>query len=125
MRFSMPSAKRRWADARLVPGCGRIEEEGSVTINGWGLAENNPILSLLPLGVKQLQAVLRSSGMEYRCVATSVAGFVQQLVSCYLPHGYWFYVSGKAEGGGNRQRALPSVREAVPALGDARVSSVL
>lgn len=31
---------------------------------------------------------------EYRCVATSVAGFVQQLVSCYLPHGYWFYVSG-------------------------------
>lgn len=32
--------------------------------------------------------------MEYRCIATSVAGFVQQLVSCYLPHGYWFYVSG-------------------------------
>ena len=32
--------------------------------------------------------------MEYRCVATSVAGFVQQLVSGYLPHGYWFYVSG-------------------------------
>ena len=32
--------------------------------------------------------------MEYRCVATSVAGFIQQLVSCYLPHGYWFYVSG-------------------------------
>lgn len=32
--------------------------------------------------------------MQYRCVATSVAGFVQQLVSCYLPHGYWFYVSG-------------------------------
>lgn len=32
--------------------------------------------------------------MEYRCAATSVSGFVQQLVSCYLPHGYWFYVSG-------------------------------
>ncbi len=32
--------------------------------------------------------------MEYRCVAGSVAGFVQQLASCYLPHGYWFYVSG-------------------------------
>jgi len=32
--------------------------------------------------------------MEYRCEATSVAGFIQQLVSCYLPHGYWFYVSG-------------------------------
>jgi hypothetical protein len=32
--------------------------------------------------------------MEYRCEATSVVGFVQQLVSCYLPHGYWFYVCG-------------------------------
>lgn len=32
--------------------------------------------------------------MEYRCEATSITGFVQQLVSCYLPHGYWFYVSG-------------------------------
>ena len=32
--------------------------------------------------------------MEYRCAATSATGFVQQLVSCYLPHGYWFYVSG-------------------------------
>jgi hypothetical protein len=36
----------------------------------------------------------RHGGMEYRCAATSVTGFVQQLVSCYLPHGYWFYVSG-------------------------------
>ncbi len=32
--------------------------------------------------------------MEYRCEATSPVGFVQQLVSCYLPHGYWFYVPG-------------------------------
>jgi hypothetical protein len=32
--------------------------------------------------------------MDYHCEATSVAGFIQQLVSCYLPHGYWFYVSG-------------------------------
>ena len=32
--------------------------------------------------------------VEYRCCATSVAGFVQQLASGYLPHGYWFYVSG-------------------------------
>jgi hypothetical protein len=32
--------------------------------------------------------------MEYRYEAASVAGFVQQLICCYLPHGYWFYVSG-------------------------------
>ena len=37
--------------------------------------------------------------MEYRCVATSVTGFIQQLVSCYLPHGYWFYVSGSVPAG--------------------------
>lgn len=32
--------------------------------------------------------------MEYRCEAKSVIGFVQQLASNYLPHGYWFYVTG-------------------------------
>jgi hypothetical protein len=37
--------------------------------------------------------------MEYRCAATSIAGFVQQLVSCYLPHGYWFYIMGMVPDG--------------------------
>ncbi|GFO81319.1 MAG: hypothetical protein A49_09460 [Methyloceanibacter sp.] len=32
--------------------------------------------------------------MEYRCVATSVEGFVQQLAVAYITHGYWFYVLG-------------------------------
>lgn len=32
--------------------------------------------------------------MAYRCVATSVAGFVQQLAVGYLAHGYYFYVRG-------------------------------
>ena len=31
----------------------------------------------------------------YRCVATSVAGFVQQLAVSYIAHGYWFYVTGR------------------------------
>lgn len=31
---------------------------------------------------------------SYRCQATSVEGFVQVLACNYLPHGYWFYVSG-------------------------------
>lgn len=43
---------------------------------------------------KQSAGFGRNDGMEYRCVATSATGFVQQLASCYLPHGYWFYVSG-------------------------------
>ncbi len=33
--------------------------------------------------------------MEYRCVATSVEGFVQQLAVAYITHGYWFYVAGQ------------------------------
>lgn len=32
--------------------------------------------------------------MGYQCEATSVVGFIQQLACNYLPHGYWFYVSG-------------------------------
>lgn len=32
--------------------------------------------------------------MQYRCEATSLEGFVQQLACNYLPHGYWFWVSG-------------------------------
>ena len=33
--------------------------------------------------------------MAYRCVATSVAGFVQQLAVAYIANGYWFYVAGR------------------------------
>lgn len=32
--------------------------------------------------------------MEYRCEATSVAGFVQQLAVSYIGRGYFFYVVG-------------------------------
>jgi hypothetical protein len=30
----------------------------------------------------------------YRCVASSVAGFVQQVAVSYVRNGYWFYVAG-------------------------------
>jgi hypothetical protein len=33
--------------------------------------------------------------MLYRCEATSLAGFIQQLAVNYLPHGYWFCVAGE------------------------------
>lgn len=32
--------------------------------------------------------------MAYRCVTTTVGGFVQQLAVSYLRNGYWFYVPG-------------------------------
>ncbi|PHQ35000.1 hypothetical protein [Rhodopirellula bahusiensis] len=37
--------------------------------------------------------------MQYRAVATSVEGFVQQIACCYLRHGYWFHVQGKVPAG--------------------------
>ena len=33
--------------------------------------------------------------MQYRCEATSVAGFVQQLAVSYIGRGYFFYVCGE------------------------------
>ena len=33
--------------------------------------------------------------MLYRCVATSIAGFVQQLAVGYVANGYYFYVTGR------------------------------
>ena len=32
--------------------------------------------------------------MRYKCEATSLEGFVQQLATCYLRHGYSFFVTG-------------------------------
>ena len=37
--------------------------------------------------------------MPYQCVATSVAGFVQQLAVNYVARGYYFYVAGTIPGG--------------------------
>lgn len=37
--------------------------------------------------------------MQYRCEATSVEGFVQQVAVQYLRHGYWFYVAGSIPAG--------------------------
>jgi len=37
--------------------------------------------------------------MQYRCVATSPEGLVQQVAVSYLRHGYWYYVSGRIKPG--------------------------
>lgn len=37
--------------------------------------------------------------MKYRYEAKSIEGFVQILASNYLPHGYWFYVTGRVPPG--------------------------
>ncbi len=41
--------------------------------------------------------------MQYRCIATSPEGLVQQVAVSYLRHGYWFYVSGRIKPGKNPQ----------------------
>lgn len=33
--------------------------------------------------------------MRYRCEATSLEGFVQQLAVCYVGRSYWYYVTGR------------------------------
>lgn len=37
--------------------------------------------------------------MEYRCAATSVVGFIQQLAVNYVTHGYWHFVTGHVPAG--------------------------
>jgi len=44
-----------------------------------------------------------TSRSEYRCVATSIEGFVQQLAVSYIRHGYWFYVYGRIPEGQDPQ----------------------
>jgi hypothetical protein len=39
--------------------------------------------------------VFRGGLVEYRCEATSIAGFVQQLAVAYVGRGYFFYVKGE------------------------------
>lgn len=41
--------------------------------------------------------------MQYRAVAVSVEGFVQQIACCYLRHGYWFYATGRIPHGKDPQ----------------------
>jgi len=42
--------------------------------------------------------------MQYRCEATTVDGFVQQLGCSYLRHGYWFYLTGEIPEAKDAQR---------------------
>jgi hypothetical protein len=42
-----------------------------------------------------LAGAMGKKRVEYRSVATSVEGFVQQVAVQYLRHGYWFYVAGQ------------------------------
>lgn len=38
---------------------------------------------------------------KYRCVATSLEGFIQQLAVSYVGRGYWWYVTGRVPPGKN------------------------
>jgi hypothetical protein len=37
--------------------------------------------------------------MQYRCEATTLEGFIQQLAVCYVGRGYWHYVTGRVPEG--------------------------
>ena len=56
--------------------------------------KQSPLCAHLRAGRKQNATGARPIGMQYRCVAASPTGFVQQVAVHYLVHGYWFYVQG-------------------------------
>ncbi len=47
-------------------------------------------------------ASIQYGEMTYRCEATSVIGFLQQVATQYLRHGYWFYVAARIPNGKDR-----------------------
>ena len=51
-------------------------------------------------GIKStVQSKPRVRRKQYRCLATTPEGLVQQVAVSYLRHGYWFYVSGRVKPG--------------------------
>lgn len=42
--------------------------------------------------------------MNYRYLAQSIGGFIQQTAVCYLQRGYWFYVMGEIPKGKDPER---------------------
>src|SRR5262249_46176330 len=83
---------RGWFPGRtLGPGPCAAGEEGFSSAGGWP--------STTPPSAAPGEGRSLHPTMDYRCEATTVEGFVQQLACCYLPHGYWFYVSGWVPGG--------------------------
>jgi len=46
-----------------------------------------------------------------RYVVTSLEGFVQQVATCLLRHGYWFYVMGYVPSGKDPERVYEKLEE--------------
>ncbi|HRZ58802.1 MAG TPA: hypothetical protein P5525_25470, partial [Candidatus Paceibacterota bacterium] len=90
-----------WLATQQVAGCGPEKETvcvplaGQQTMSGgeriWAFGRLRPLCNVPPFGVI---TAIGGFDMGYQCVATSVAGFIQQLAVAYVSHGYYFYVSG-------------------------------
>src|SRR5262245_16484713 len=67
----------------------------------WALTKVFPLgaIGIAPFQTARACAAWKGDRMEYRCVATSLEGFVQQLESNILRNGYWFYVAGRVPEG--------------------------
>jgi len=46
--------------------------------------------------------------MNYRCEATTIEGFVQQLAVSYIANGYWFCVTGLIRNGRTHELSMRS-----------------
>jgi len=61
-------------------------------MGGFWLSERLCLETISPLIKRGFD--VKGDFMDYRYETTTVGGFVQQLASCYMEHGYWFYVQG-------------------------------
>jgi hypothetical protein len=101
-RFSQAFGERAKAMTWLSKGSAsapRVQRPAHFRQTGFRLSVVEPEDNQPPSFLESTPATLpaseeRGTRMEYRCVATTLEGFVQRLAASLLPHGYWFYVSG-------------------------------
>jgi hypothetical protein len=70
-----------------VPRHARLRQGFLQGRNGTGVGRNNP-------NFFEYEVTQRGT-MQYRCIASSPEGLVQQVAVCYMRHGYWWYVTGR------------------------------
>jgi len=65
----------------------------------------------------------QTHSQPYRCAATSIEGFVQQLAVAYVARGYWFYVAGTVPGNVDPRRVDEKLIAKYKITGSKRIRS--
>jgi hypothetical protein len=96
-RASVESAKRGGGATKSpTASLGRFgDAPAGLAREGARQGKANSVCADLEFLREQTTDAARPMDMQYRCIAASPTGFVQQLAVQYLAHGYWFYVQGQ------------------------------